>query len=281
MEWIDNTAPLREILEREFQEIEGEDKNLKGNNRAYTERYKFLETRVGPKNSSNLSQKDLVEKHLLLLSMERKVIVENFLMHQAEIPRELLKKSLERLCVSSEAYLKMKGRFIRNYGTLVIASYILGIGDRHLENFLIRTTNGDVIGIDFGISFGAGLNLMIPELMPFRLTRVIETIMLPVGVHGIFRSAMVQALNALKLKKNVVLDCCSVFIKDPLLEWVKSQGKSAAAFSAAVSESADSSSMRESSALASGIDSSILSSFGLENNQSNWMPRRKIDIVRM
>ena len=49
-------------------------------------------------------------------------------------------------------------------------SYLLGIGDRHLENFLVNTTDGEVLGIDFGLSFGAGVQLAIPELVPFRLT---------------------------------------------------------------------------------------------------------------
>ena len=51
------------------------------------------------------------------------------------------------------------------------ASYLIGIGDRHLENFLVDTTDGEVLGIDFGIAFGSGVHLSIPELVPFRLTQ--------------------------------------------------------------------------------------------------------------
>jgi len=47
---------------------------------------------------------------------------------------------------------------------------LIGIGDRHLENFLVDTTDGEVLGIDFGIAFGSGVHLSIPELVPFRLT---------------------------------------------------------------------------------------------------------------
>jgi len=52
-----------------------------------------------------------------------------------------------------------------------IASYLIGIGDRHLDNFLIDTTDGEVLGIDFGIAFGSGIHLDHPELIPFRLTK--------------------------------------------------------------------------------------------------------------
>lgn len=40
---------------------------------------------------------------------------------------------------------------------LSIASYLLGISDRHLENFLVNTTDGEVLGIDFGCALGAGV----------------------------------------------------------------------------------------------------------------------------
>lgn len=53
---------------------------------------------------------------------------------------------------------------------ICISGYLLGIGDRHLENFLVNIGTGEIISIDFGFSFGAGLKLTIPELMPFRLT---------------------------------------------------------------------------------------------------------------
>lgn len=55
--------------------------------------------------------------------------------------------------------------------TFSIASYLIGVGDRHLENFLVDTTDGEVFGIDFGIAFGNGVQLAMPELMPFRLTQ--------------------------------------------------------------------------------------------------------------
>lgn len=86
------------------------------------------------------------------------------------MPVDLLRNALQRLSINSEAYLFLKNKFIRNFAILCIAGYLLGIGDRHLENFLINYRTGDVISIDFGISFGEGLNLYIPELMPFRLT---------------------------------------------------------------------------------------------------------------
>ena len=97
------------------------------------------------------------------------------------MPHGLLRNALERLSSNSEIYLNLKNQFIRNYGVICIAGYILGIGDRHLQNFLINYSNGEVVSIDFGISFGTNINLGIPELVPFRLTKCFLNLMEPGG----------------------------------------------------------------------------------------------------
>lgn len=137
------------------------------------------------------------------------------------MPVDLLRNALYRLSMNSEAYLYLKNRFVRNYGVLCVAGYILGIGDRHLENFLINYQTGEVVSIDFGISFGEGLNLFIPELMPFRLTKCFQSLMGPIGENGMFRHAMITALTCLKKKRHQLLDFCEVFVSDPLLDWIK------------------------------------------------------------
>ena len=109
--------------------------------------------------------------------------------------------------MTPEAFLSIKNNFIKSYGTFAICSYILGIGDRHLENFLIDVTDGEVLGIDFGIAFGSGVQLGVPELVPFRLTRQIEGVLAPIGTDGAFRLTMLHALRALKSAKNLILDC--------------------------------------------------------------------------
>jgi DNA-dependent protein kinase catalytic subunit len=105
---------------------------------------------------------------------------------------------LIRLSVNLEAFVFLRERFIKNYAVVNMAGYILGIGDRHLENFLLNYSTGEVVSIDFGFSFGSGLAQMIPELMPFRLTRVFEGLTKPIGVNGSFRNTMIHFLTCLR-----------------------------------------------------------------------------------
>lgn len=69
-----------------------------------------------------------------------------------------------------EAFVFIRDNFLKKYANVCASGYILGIGDRHLENFLLNYETGDVVLIDFGFSLGSSVDLYIPELMPFRLT---------------------------------------------------------------------------------------------------------------
>lgn len=77
--------------------------------------------------------------------------------------------------------------YITSLAVSSMVGYILGIGDRHVQNILIDLKTADVIHIDFGIAFEQGRVLPHPELIPFRLTRDIVAPMGVSGVDGIFR----------------------------------------------------------------------------------------------
>jgi DNA-dependent protein kinase catalytic subunit len=59
----------------------------------------------------------------------------------------------------------VRSKFARSYAVFTICSYVLGIGDRHLDNFLLDTTDGSLVGIDFGCAFGQGVHLGVPGRM--------------------------------------------------------------------------------------------------------------------
>lgn len=51
-----------------------------------------------------------------------------------------------------------------------LAGYILGLGDRHGENFNVDATSGDCVHVDFNCLFNKGETFEYPEVVPFRLT---------------------------------------------------------------------------------------------------------------
>jgi DNA-dependent protein kinase catalytic subunit len=94
-----------------------------------------------------------------------------FTKHKQMMQWDLLRSGLENLCLTSSAFITIKNQFVKSIASFSIASYLLGIGDRHPENFLVSTQDGEVLGIDYGCAFGSGVQLAVPELVPFRLTQ--------------------------------------------------------------------------------------------------------------
>lgn len=68
-----------------------------------------------------------------------------------------------------------------------MVGYILGLGDRHGENILFDSTNGDSVHVDFNCLFNKGEDLMYPEKVPFRLTHNMQAAMGPLGYEGMYR----------------------------------------------------------------------------------------------
>jgi ataxia telangiectasia mutated family protein len=65
--------------------------------------------------------------------------------------------------------------------------FIVGLGDRHLQNILIDRSSASIINIDLGIAFEQGLSLPVPETVPFRLTRDVVDGFGVTGTEGVFR----------------------------------------------------------------------------------------------
>ena len=62
---------------------------------------------------------------------------------------------------------QVRDRFTKSCVSYCVLSYLLGIGDRHMENIMIRH-NGDIFHIDFGFILGYDPKLLSPEI---RLTK--------------------------------------------------------------------------------------------------------------
>jgi serine/threonine-protein kinase ATR len=60
--------------------------------------------------------------------------------------------------------------YVKTAAVMSICGYVLGLGDRHCENILMASSNGDCIHVDFNCLFNKGETLGVPEIVPFRLT---------------------------------------------------------------------------------------------------------------
>ena len=75
---------------------------------------------------------------------------------------------------NSEHWLQRRTNYTRSLAVNSMAGHILGLGDRHPSNLLIKRDSGEVVHIDFGDCFEVAMQReAYPEKVPFRLTRML------------------------------------------------------------------------------------------------------------
>lgn len=76
----------------------------------------------------------------MFMKVDRDAVVRHFKDLQRDINNDLLKRALYKLAASPEAHLSIRSEFVKCHAAINICGYLIGIGDRHLENFLIDMT---------------------------------------------------------------------------------------------------------------------------------------------
>ncbi|MES1908247.1 MAG: hypothetical protein MHM6MM_001216 [Cercozoa sp. M6MM] len=135
--------------------------------------------------------------------------------------RALQRAVVSRLASSAQAWLTLRGTLAQSTAVLLVAMYLLGVDDRHPENWLISKRTGRMVGIDFGQSFGLGHSLPVPGLVPCRITSQFLQLWAPMDSRTLLITDMATALAALRTPeaRHSLLSTLRVFVKEPHLEW--------------------------------------------------------------
>ena len=101
-----------------------------------------------------------------------------------------------------------------------IIGYILGLGDRHLNNLLMSRKNGQIIHIDFGDCFEVAMKRdKFPEKVPFRLTRMLVKALGITEIEGNFRITCEKIMNLLRKNKDSMMAILSALLHNPLISF--------------------------------------------------------------
>ncbi|KAK9971873.1 hypothetical protein ABG768_025216 [Culter alburnus] len=208
IEWMENTCTLKDFLSS--RRTEQEQRTIMKPNESYDDWISKVAGKV-----------DGIRRYAELYKKAKRVdTVNNFRRIEQMVPDDLLKRAFVRMSTTPEAFLSLRSHFSSSHAVLCISHWILGIGDRHLSNFMINTETGGMIGIDFGHAFGSATQFLpVPELMPFRLTRQFMNLMRPMAESGLIQSVMVHSLRAFRDDPDLLLNTMDVFVKEPSLDW--------------------------------------------------------------
>lgn len=120
----------------------------------------------------------------------------------------------------SEDWLERRTTYTRSLAVISMVGYILGLGDRHPNNFLISRNNGKILHIDFGDCFEVAMQReKYAERVPFRLTRMLVAAMEVSGTEGTFRSTCQAVMRVLRANADSIIAVLEAFVYDPLLNW--------------------------------------------------------------
>ncbi|XP_058065656.1 serine/threonine-protein kinase ATR-like [Anopheles bellator] len=118
-------------------------------------------------------------------------------------------------------WFQARSSYIKTTAVISIVGYILGLGDRHGENILFDSSNGDTVHVDFNCLFNRGETFQIPECVPFRLTHNMVDAMGPLGVEGLYRKCCEIVLRVLQNQTPTLMSVLRPFVYDPIVSWSK------------------------------------------------------------
>ncbi|CAF1327016.1 unnamed protein product [Adineta steineri] len=136
-----------------------------------------------------------------------------------ETPADLLARELWCSCPSVGLWYKNVQNYSRSLAVTSMIGYMIGLGDRHLDNVLVDLKSGQIIHIDYNICFEKGKKLRVPEKVPYRLTQNLQNALGIAGLEGVFSLSSENVLGILRNGKEILLNLLESFIYDPLIDW--------------------------------------------------------------
>ena len=134
-------------------------------------------------------------------------------------PSDELRQIHWNLNETCESWLAYRRRYAHSMGTMSIVGYILGLGDRHLNNLMMRK-EGHLVHVDFGDCFEVAMHRsQFTECVPFRLTRLLVSAMAVTGVEGAYRYTCEHVMTLLRRYRESLLSVLETFVYDPLINW--------------------------------------------------------------
>ena len=209
IEWVDGTCTLSDTYGPE-----------KKNKEAYVNRDTIAQFIKEHGNKSGSDAYDKIYKDAASTRGEEK-IRSKYKETTATFNNLRFRNYLRSIASTAETFVTLRSKIISSRAVINIATYLLGIGDRHLGNCLLRKSDCELIPIDFGHTFGSATFLLpVPELIPFRHSKQMVHLMAPhPNRNAALEAHMCTVMKAMISEKSLLLSSMRSYLADPILEW--------------------------------------------------------------
>lgn len=139
-----------------------------------------------------------------------------------QLPRNMIKQELLLRSDDLRESWSKNERLVKSLAVMSVLGYVVGLGDRHLDNILLCANTGEVVHIDYNVCFDKGKRLKVPEVVPFRLTPMLQDALGLTGAEGPFRVAFETTLRVVRSdnSREALLTLLEAFVYSPLTEWI-------------------------------------------------------------
>ena len=201
LEWVSNTTPIKSVI---FNEMLA-DPLFKSKNPKFGDEsgLDWTEAAMIRRNTMQLTR-EASSYHKMFKETTRGTILDIYNKMNNVLPDDFIRKKLLKMSHGPESFITLRTEFSKSLAVSNLFGYVLGLGDRHLENLLLDERTGGIVQIDFGVCFGMGQSVLpVPELIPFRLSPQLRGVLKPLNGTGLLRHYMVQAMGLLRLEEGV------------------------------------------------------------------------------
>ena len=219
LEWVSNTIPIKAIVTEEMTN----DVQFCSTNPEFNEDKDITQTEAFQIRYNWVKSHKPQEYHKMIRDASQKSANEVYTKMLNLLPNDFIRRRFLKVAESPESFITLRTEYSKSLAVSSLFGYILGLGDRHLENLLVDVRTGGIVQIDFGYCFGMGQSTVpVPEFIPFRMTPQLIGVLQPLDGTVLLRHYMVRAMSYLRSDDGVQVlsNALQVYVNDPLLDWI-------------------------------------------------------------
>ncbi|BFU23114.1 Phosphatidylinositol 3- and 4-kinase family [Entamoeba histolytica] len=190
IEWASNTIPMKSLI------VESRTKDI------------ITYHKLVAKEGNQRKRVDLYKKYILNSSYTLPPQFYSNFNHSFPIPHHQI---------------KARENYSKSMAVMSMVGSIIGLGDRHLENILLNTKDGNIVHIDFDMLFWKGEILPVPETVPFRLTTNMIDCFGPQAENGLFLDMCTVVLKTLRHNQSVIISLTDSMLQNPFIDWANNE----------------------------------------------------------